>query len=1022
MLGSRSFGATPEKRGIIATPTMETPRRGERRIAAAASLVLVVLLACWIAKSRKDEDAIVPDAAAVAESGVDDQTREGSEPAHLDFTAATATIQGSVRDPAGAPIPDAQVCAVSDVDARLGIDDRKPHCVRSDADGSYLIDGLLPIATEVHASAPSFKPARWELGEGPGWPRTKVHLRAGRSVSEVDLILEPGGVLLRGVTKDISGGEIDGALIVVVRRGEGSAFTTADENGEFQQWVAPGEIELFAQAEGYANGAIAAVAPGEFVELFMTPESVLVGRVVLAGSGEPVADAVVSAGRSIPTSHGGPTSTRTDAEGRFRIDRLQPGSFKPTAETDTLWGQAAEQVHLGLGVTSEQVLIHVHPAALVAGRVVIAGSDRPCTDGSVRLESLDGKKWADIDQEGHVEFRGLFPGTYQVRVYCPGFISAEHYPEVIVARAELDEIEWEVHEGFTLRGLVVDDAGGPAADVEVLAHQVVEPDAARSRTTNGSGLSGPDGSFELAGLLPGRYEITTPSWRGRPIRSEPLVVELRSDADLDDVRLRLPPFGRVRGRVFDETGKPVSGAVLAASLVGGQSYGQSRSNDAGEFEIDNLSVGLTRVTAIDGDAFGRGAVMRKPGTTDDDLQGELVELVANEFVEVTLTVEARDGRITGVVTDSLGRPASDAFIDVERIPDGSGGNSAAARASVRWSWGSQPTLTEADGRFELEGLPEGKFIIRANRKGGGEALAEAIALDSHVQLVITETGELAGKVEFLDGNSPERFSIFVEDKTQGISLIDSFFRTDGNWRLTEVPAGSYLITVSSALGSTTLETTVELGAGEVRGGIELTLDPRVSLRGRIIDLETREPVAGLAVSVAGTVGSAGGRGGKDGHHITDVDGRFELDDVPVGKVTLFAWSRSTVSETKYDYFQQPLFIATEPAVQDLGEIEIVAKRIDTHEKAGDLGYRIDDWDPSVPPEDFKAVVATVRVDGPAANSGIAPGDVIEKVQGHDVTGVHGGRYDTLTRVPEGTKVTLELENGKTVDIVAGPAI
>ncbi|HVI03681.1 MAG TPA: PDZ domain-containing protein, partial [Enhygromyxa sp.] len=219
-----------------------------------------------------------------------------------------------------------------------------------------------------------------------------------------------------------------------------------------------------------------------------------------------------------------------------------------------------------------------------------------------------------------------------------------------------------------------------------------------------------------------------------------------------------------------------------------------------------------------------------------------------------------------------------------------------------------------------------------------------------------------------------------------------------------------------AEGSTTLAEPIEHGDGERRRDIELVLQSRVTVRGRIVDVETREPIAGLSVNLWDSNRRSNN---DDKRHITDADGRFELDNVPIGSITLDIWNRTAGSESRYERVQQPLKVAAEPLVQDIGELEIVAKRLGADEDPGDLGYRINDWDPTVAPEEWQPIVASVRADGPAAASGLAAGDVIEKVDGIAVAGSYSS-YDTLTRVPVGRTVKLALAGGKTVEIVAGP--
>jgi protocatechuate 3,4-dioxygenase beta subunit len=998
-------------------------QRGRRFwFTAAATVLLAAVLAWWLARDRdaSEQSTRADESASASNSSSGEQRRALPE---FDLVQARkAAISGTIRSLDGQPIADAQVCAVSSVRERQGIDDRKPHCVRSGPDGYYRIDALLPIKTEVHAGAASFKPNLWERRER-GVTRTHVPLRAGETTKDIDITLAPGGVLITGVVRDIAGGEIEEAQVMVGSDVPGAsrilAFGLSGPEGRFELWTAPGTLRVAAEADGYAVASVPAVAPGEFIELFLTPESVLVGTVVLASSGEPVEGAVVSTFSFL----GGRQYARTDESGRFRVDRLQPGTYKPTVESDDLYGEAAEQVHLGLGETSDEIVIRVHPAAHVEGTVVIAGTERTCSDGSVRIErSQSDSKNARIDEEGHVEFRAVLAGEYRVFVSCTGHLSEDEYEKLVIGEQSIGDLVWEVREGLAIRGEVVDEAGQPLANVQVYAQQIVDPEAARSQTTSTSQRSESDGRFELAGLLPGRYEVSASSWRGRPGPLEPITVELASGTDVNDVRLVMPAVGSIHGRVIDETGKSVSGVQLVASSLGDQGQNEARSNDAGEFTIENLRPGRTRVTASSGESWWSGTTLRKPGTTDDDLQGEVVEVLANETVEVVLTVAARNGRITGVVKDEHGGPVADAFIDVERMSDKAGANPARARRGVRWGGDTKPVLTDADGRFAVEELPDGNFIVCANRKGGGQALLEDVALGSHIELVIASTGELAGTVKLAGGGTPERFTISIEDNAAGLAMGDSYFRTGGIWRIGEVPAGKFKISASASEGNVTLETPIELGEGELHENIELELAPQLTVRGRIIDLETGEPVAGLEVHASGRRSFTINRGGGERLNVTGPDGRFEVKDVPVGQVNLMVWSRGGGSETKHESLYHPLTLASEPLVQDIGDLEVVPKRLDATQKGGDLGYTLHEWDLSAEPSEFKATVASVRPGGPADGSGLAVGDVIEKVDGHDVTGNNTSRYYPLTRVAEGTKITLGLSGDKTVEIIAGPPL
>ena len=158
-------------------------------------------------------------------------------------------------------------------------------------------------------------------------------------------------------------------------------FTTrSGRDGSFVAWAMAGDIQVAASAEGHVDGSAIAVAPIAGLEVMLTPESTLSGIVVEAGTRRPLDDATVE----IPPVG----NVHTDAAGRFRVGKLPPGRYKPTASSIGGYGEAAESVLLGLGQSIDDVVIEIHPVAVVAGRISIddGASSRPCPAG-------DGEVW-----------------------------------------------------------------------------------------------------------------------------------------------------------------------------------------------------------------------------------------------------------------------------------------------------------------------------------------------------------------------------------------------------------------------------------------------------------------------------------------------------------------------------------------------------------------------------------------------------------------------------------------------------
>lgn len=914
-----------------------------------------------------------------------------------------ASIAGLIKDPQGQGVAGAQVCASAESERLPSSDTRRPTCVTSERDGHYRIEGLFAVRHRVTASAPGYVPGIFSRGEGAS-RREWIDLRANMEALEVDIGLEDGGVEIHGSVKDLSGGAVEGALVMAER-----SYADTGAEGEFSMWVRPGRVWLQAQAEGYASGHDDGAAPGHVFEVFLTPEAVLVGKVVRAGEGSPVEGARVTA--QAGSFNWSDSSAFTDAGGNFRLDGLEPGAYKARAESDEVLGLAAEQVILGLGETSAPIVIEAHPAFFVEG--TIASEDgASCERGDVSLsDRAQGRNaWGQPEADGVVRMRGMLPGEYKVEVSCEGYVSAERYERVTVVDKSVSGVKWTVTSGQAIRGVVVDGGGKPVARVQVSASAKPDPSQPRAQQTSSwGGETDAQGRFELKGLLAGDYELSLYTWNEpRATPPKPTAVTLPRGQDVEGLRIELPATGEVRGVVRDPKGQAV--AKAAVSLNGVTSQYASAADD-GSFHFAHVGAGEYRVMARIG-----GETMRAPGTGDDDVQGEKIEVRSGKTETVKLVVEGASGRITGVVRDEDGGPVADAFVESSRESDSAAVSAGRAMRRARWSrfW-EKPHLTDADGRFTLDALAPGKHTIRAHRQGGGEANLEHVEVGGDVVLMIASAGKMSGTVSVRGGEAPPEFSVQIVDESTGYQRRDSFFRTRGAWSLADVPAGKYKVNVSA--GGGTAEVEASMSAGKDTSGVRIELTPKVTVRGKVVDLEG-QPVSGMQVGVSAP-GSWGGGGDEDKLNVTDESGRYEVGNAPTGAVQVSVYPRSWGGDGEYESTRVPAKISGGEATVELAPIQVARRRVKDGEVQGDLGYKIKEAEPGADPMAARLIVAFVRPGGPAAAAGLKVGDEIASVDGQDVTGANVHLHGSLTRVLEGTAVALGLVGGGNLQVTAG---
>ncbi|MBX3162167.1 MAG: carboxypeptidase regulatory-like domain-containing protein [Deltaproteobacteria bacterium] len=853
-------------------------------------------------------------------------------------TAVRGAIAGTVTDDAARPIAGAFACAAGTSDDWADDLMREPVCATTDAAGRYAIEGLLPARYEVTASAPQRIPESHD----------PIGIAGGQRATGIDIALREGGVELVGTVVDVTGGPIAGALVVgasspmSARTGTIVAART-DARGRFAMCVT-GTRYLSAYADGYASASTVDRAPAD-VRIVMTPEATLAGTVVDGGTRKPVEGARVLLEPSGGELDNEVQSTFTDARGEFRFRGLVPGRVVATAYADHAFGRTAGSILVGLAQRVAGVEIEAWPASRVEAHVSVAGGGR-CR----RVLAYLGPYPMHLDGDRLVA-DGVLPGTYAPQVWCDERPPVEQ-AEVRVA-GDVTGLRWEVPRGGSVRGTVRLRDGTPVAGARIWLVQ----SATRMRVTT----SRSDGGYAFHGAALGESKLVVDDGGDFSIGDgEPVTIGTDAVAQRD---LVVVESAMIRGVVVDEDGGPVAKVLLTTS--NGPSGGHAITGDTGAFTMHDLRAGNYTITAPGGSSA-------------------TVQLRDGQVATVRLTVPARRGVIRGVVR-SAGAPVSDAYVVAVR-DDGSG----AARALAAYNpFGRNMVLTATDGSFAIGRLQDGAYLVRAYRRGGGEAFAERVAIGAGVTLDLAPTGSIAGIVRGRDGRPIEEIELSLLGAAMSFRT-EQFHRTGGRYRVEDLPAGRYTIVVETSAGRAERDAVVAAGTSTT---VDLSLAALVAITGRLVDLRTRTPIAGAYVGVAAFGGAPRVTSRTDGA------GRFRIERLTAGSVRIW-WGTEDVA-FGFGLARVP----AGEAATDVGDVPVLRPR--AARDAGDPGFTHDD--------DLRVT----SISPAAASSGLVVGDTLVAVDGLALDGDHRVHASAALRAPPGTSISLRLARGATVTITVG---
>ncbi len=787
---------------------------------------------------------------------------------------------GRVVDESDAPVAGAEVTlrapppadarAAAMMMARQGEDEAGGPATTTDAEGSFEIGDLAPGRYDLDVRARGFAPA------------TVPGLRLDEEVGEADfgtVVLVPGAAI-EGRVADPDGRPVAGAAVTVHAQREGlmglgarpgpqgRVETGADGRFVVADLLPDQPLTLAIAKEGYGTEAIGSVRPAaDPIAVVLRPAGRLSGRVV-DSQGDAIAGAHVTAHpdhRSMASASGAmmqqfrPTWAKSDADGRFLIEGVEPGTLTVSARAETYQQVMLSGVELEPG-TEREIEIVLEAGAVVEGRVTTADG-LPVVGASIHVAPrrdaargisglrIAGGDSAMTDAEGRYRVAGAPVGPASIQVFHN---DRQRLTKLIEVRPGGNVVDLVFEPGFEVSGQVVDGDGNPVGGAALALQPGLSsaglPGSGFNFEPSPPAVSGADGLFTLTDVAAGSYRLAASREGFAAATSEDFEVA-------DDVAGLLLELGRgatLKGRIlgleFDELG---SLTLFAHNRTGGMRRGQV------DFEARY---------AFDALVSGEWYVLAQVGSSGrmTTVQVEIPE----GATEVEEDIEFESGfALSGVVIDG-GEPL------------------AGATVTVAGSMASQGQATaDAAGRFRLDGLKAGSYqvlVMSGPRVQHHEPL-ELVA-DQEIRIEIL-TGNLSGFVrDAADGEPLAGAVVVLQSLEAGDGSIQSLLRNIGSpvesdsrgfFTVPRLRQGSWRL-VATLPGYAPGEATVTVAGGTA---------PEVEIRMAATEGVSFEVVlqSGMAVPAVGVVllDPAGRR--LTGGSYPVVDGRVKVSTVPPGR-------------------------------------------------------------------------------------------------------------------------------------------
>lgn len=595
-----------------------------------------------------------------------------------------------------------------------------------------------------------------------------------------------------------------------------------DGSGRFRiENLMPGRYRVEARASGFVveRSAEVEVPPGglaEGVDLTLRRGATIRGRVIAAGTREPVAGALVWSGKGDESGFTGMmfavaetlAMDRTEADGSFELLGIEPGADRIHATAEGYAPLMVKGKGLAEGDVREDLVLEMKGGGTIVGNVYDRHG-QPLPARMVGGFAMDSKDFFQVptDETGHYEARNVKPGNYFLvsaalddeSLFTGDFLGVLGGARIAQAYVkEGQTVTVDITDpsagGCKVRGRVVLPDGRAVANAAIFAMaaeaNIMDLRFATSRADA-------EGWFEFKQLAPGKYRLNVESadWRGSLDMDVP-------DAPEAELRLEAPD-GAVLGLVVSEqTGQPVPNAtvmltredstlgVLGAFMPGGRQTEWAQTGEDGRFRFSGVAAGKYSLEVQADSPWGRGREEEAPAEPLGRLKVPTFSIGLNAVEDVgTLRLPISSAVLVRVTTE--GKEMRGGF-SVNAIPlDGEG------ESRRSWGWNGEARVSGLEaGAYEL--VIEARGFATERVKNFAVPAAQTAELDVELKPGVG----LAARVTDQNGQGLPDASLEVMDST-GVRVdnlegrqgfFGGFFnREDGAMPLGSYPPGTYRV-------------------------------------------------------------------------------------------------------------------------------------------------------------------------------------------------------------------------------------